>query len=92
MTQLGFNNKNLLSKRIQSVPESFIRNILKVATQADVISFAGGLPSADLFPIDGLEAACSKVLQTNGKKALQYSSSEGDSELRSWISQRYKEK
>jgi len=92
MTQQGFNKNNLLSNRIQSVPESFIRKILKVATQADVISFAGGLPSADLFPIEGLEAACSTVLQTNGKKALQYSSSEGDSELRAWISQRYKEK
>ncbi len=84
--------KNLLSKRIQNVPESFIRKILKVSTQPDVISFAGGLPSADLFPIQGLEDACNKVLQTNGKKALQYSSSEGDSELRAWIAQRYQEK
>lgn len=84
--------KNLLSNRIKNVPESFIRNILKVSTQADVISFAGGLPSADLFPIQGLEDACHKVLQTNGKKALQYSSSEGDVELREWIATRYQEK
>ena len=84
--------KNLLSNRIKNVPESFIRSILKVSTQADVISFAGGLPSADLFPIQGLEDACHKVLQTNGKKALQYSSSEGDNELRAWIATRYKEK
>ncbi len=84
--------KNLLSNRIKNVPESFIRNILKVSTQADVISFAGGLPSADLFPIQGLEYACHKVLQTNGKKALQYSSSEGDVELREWIATRYQEK
>ncbi len=84
--------KNLLSNRIKNVPESFIRSILKVSTQADVISFAGGLPSADLFPIQGLEDACHKVLQTNGKKALQYSSSEGDAELRSWIAKRYQEK
>ncbi len=84
--------KNLLSNRIQNVPESFIRSILKVSTQSDVISFAGGLPSADLFPIQGLEDACNKVLQTNGKKALQYSSSEGDSELRRWIATRYQEK
>jgi 2-aminoadipate transaminase len=84
--------ENLLSNRIKNVRESFIRKILKIATQADVISFAGGLPSADLFPIKGLENACNKVLQTNGKKALQYSSSEGDSELRAWISQRYNDK
>jgi len=83
---------DLLSNRIKNVPESFIRSILKVSTQADVISFAGGLPSADLFPIQGLEEACNKVLKTNGKKALQYSSSEGDSGLRGWIATRYKEK
>jgi len=82
----------LLSNRIKNVPESFIRSILKVSTQADVISFAGGLPNADLFPIQGLQDACNKVLQENGKKALQYSSSEGDSELRAWIATRYKEK
>lgn len=84
--------KNLLSNRIKNVPESFIRSILKVSTQADVISFAGGLPSAELFPIQGLQDACNKVLKTNGKKALQYSSSEGDIELREWIATRYKEK
>ena len=84
--------KSLLSNRIQNVPESFIRSILKVSSQPKVISFAGGLPSADFFPIKGLESACSKVLQNNGKKALQYSNSEGDAELREWIAKRYKEK
>ena len=84
--------KNRLSDRIQKVPESFIREILKVTTQADVISFAGGLPSADLFPLEGIEKACVKVLQNNGKQALQYASSEGDIELREWIANRYQEK
>jgi 2-aminoadipate transaminase len=84
--------KNLLSNRIQNVPESFIRSILKVSSQPDVISFAGGLPNADLFPIKDLEDACKKVLKNNGKKALQYSSSEGDAELREWIAKRYQEK
>ena len=84
--------KSLLSNRIQNVPESFIRSILKVSSQPEVISFAGGLPSADFFPIKALENACSKVLQNNGKKALQYSNSEGDAELREWIAKRYKEK
>ncbi len=79
----------LLSNRIKNVPESFIRKILKVSTQADVISFAGGLPSADLFPVKALEDACVKVLQNNGKQALQYASTEGDSQLRNWIAERY---
>lgn len=80
----------LLSNRIKNVPESFIRKILKVSTQPGVISFAGGLPSADLFPVKALEDACVKVLQNNGKQALQYASTEGDSQLRNWISERYK--
>ncbi len=84
--------ENLLSKRIKNVPESFIRRILKVSSQPDVISFAGGLPSADLFPISALEEASYKVLKNNGKQALQYANSEGDSQLRNWIAQRYKDK
>lgn len=82
--------EHLLSKRIQSVPTSFIREILKVSTQPGIISFAGGLPNPKLFPIDKIKQACSKVLKDNGEKALQYSSSEGDAELRDWVVQRYR--
>lgn len=81
---------HLLSKRIKSVPKSFIREILKVTTQPDVISFAGGLPNSELFPVDQIEKACSAVLKENGPKALQYSSTEGDIGLRQWIANRYK--
>ncbi len=84
--------ENLLSKRIKHVPESFIRRILKVSNQPDVISFAGGLPNADLFPISGLQKASNKVLNDDGKQALQYANSEGDSQLREWIAQRYQDK
>ncbi len=81
----------LLSNRINSVPSSFIREILKVTNEPDIISFAGGLPNSDLFPIEAIEKACSDVLKNNGSKALQYSSTEGDAGLREWISQRYKD-
>ncbi len=42
----------LFADRIQDVPRSFIREILTVALQPDVISFAGGLPNRLLFPVD----------------------------------------
>ncbi|MEE9445461.1 MAG: PLP-dependent aminotransferase family protein [Cocleimonas sp.] len=88
--------QNLLSKRIKNVPESFIRRILKVSNQPDVISFAGGLPNADLFPLKALEEASNKVLKSNeagnGKQALQYANSEGDDQLRAWIAKRYHDK
>jgi len=83
---------HLLSSRIQNVPESFIRKILKVSIQPDVISFAGGHPSADLFPVTAIQNACNKVLDINGKQALQYAGTEGDKKLRHWISDRYQEK
>jgi len=81
---------NLLSERIKNVPKSFIREILKVTTQPDIISFAGGLPNSSLFPVEEIEHACCSVLKANGPKALQYSSTEGDAGLREWIAQRYK--
>lgn len=82
----------LFSDRISDVPRSFIREILKVAIDESVISFAGGLPSRDLFPLDGIKAASNRVLNDCGRDALQYSSSEGDAELRDWIARRYETK
>ncbi len=82
----------LLSSRIQNVPESFIRKILKVSIQSDIISFAGGHPNSELFPVDEISKASAKVFEDNGKQALQYASTEGDQHLREWISARYQEK
>jgi len=84
--------EHLLSERIKRVPESFIRKILKVSTQPDVISFAGGLPNADFFPVEAIKQASNSVLEADGKKVLQYAASEGDAELRNWIAKRYLEK
>ena len=83
---------NIFSDRISDVPRSFIREILKFTIDESVISFAGGLPSRDLFPLEEIKAATQKVLETAGKDALQYSTSEGYEELREWIVNRYKSK
>ncbi len=68
---------SIFSDRISDVPRSFIREILKVAVDRSVISFAGGLPNRDLFPVDELNEAGRKVFQAHGKDVLQYSTSEG---------------
>jgi len=83
---------NIFSDRISDVPRSFIREFLKFTIDESVISFAGGLPSRDLFPLEEIKAATQKVLETAGKDALQYSTSEGFEELREWIVNRYKSK
>ncbi len=76
--------------RIADVPRSFIREILKVAVDHTVISFAGGLPSRDLFPVEEIRAASDKVLRTSGADALQYSTTEGFPPLRELIAGRYR--
>ena len=61
--------------------------ILKVTTRPEIISFAGGLPSADGFPISELRQAFDSVLATEGRSALQYGPTEGYTPLREWVAQ-----
>lgn len=68
--------------RIGQVRPSTIREILKVTEQPDVISFAGGLPAPELFPVSDILAATERVLRETGAQALQYAPTEGFSELR----------
>ncbi|MEE9477968.1 MAG: PLP-dependent aminotransferase family protein [Roseateles sp.] len=67
---------------------SIIREILKVTEKPGILSMAGGLPSADTFPVDALKAACDRVLSQNPREALQYAASEGFAPLRDWVAQR----
>jgi 2-aminoadipate transaminase len=66
---------------------SVIREILKVTEQPGIISFAGGLPSPQTFPIDAMREACDRVLKDDGQAALQYAASEGYAPLREWVAQ-----
>jgi DNA-binding transcriptional MocR family regulator len=67
---------------------SAIREILKVTQLPEVISFAGGLPAPELFPVARIAEATQRVLSTRGAPALQYSVTEGIPELRRWIAGR----
>jgi len=80
-----------LAQRAHHMNPSVIREILKVTEQPGIISFAGGLPSADTFPIEAMQAACAKVLSQDGKSALQYAASEGHGPLRDWVAQELKQ-
>ena len=71
--------------RMRQLRPSTIREILKVTAQPEVISFAGGLPAPELFPLDDVRAAAESVLSTGGPEALQYGPSEGFMPLREWI-------
>ena len=70
------------AKRMSYLKASEIREILKVTEQEDVISFAGGLPAPELFPIEEIDEVSQIVLKESGAKALQYSTTEGYAPLR----------
>jgi len=67
------------------MPPSAVREILKVAERPDILSFAGGLPAPELFPVEEIAAAHAEVLRLSGRSALQYSTTEGFGPLREWI-------
>ena len=77
------------AERMNHVQKSFIREILKITENPDVISFAGGLPNPDSFPIKEIQQASEKVLADYGSSVLQYSSTEGYLPLREYIAERY---
>lgn len=79
-----------LAQRMEGVPRSYIREILKVTAQPDIISFAGGLPHPASFPVDAVASAAASVLEEAGPEALQYTTTEGFPPLRQWIADRYK--
>ena len=81
---------SMFADRISDVPKSFIREILKVAISPNIISFAGGLPNRDLFPVKELQNASNRVFEESGHEALQYSNTEGYMPLRELISERYR--
>jgi 2-aminoadipate transaminase len=84
--------KYLFAERMKQIPVSFIREILKVTSSPDTISFAGGLPSPDYFPLDAIKEAAIKVLEKDGRNVLQYAVSEGYYPLREFIADRYYKK
>jgi 2-aminoadipate transaminase len=73
------------AQRTQRMTSSVIRELLKFTALPDVISFAGGLPGPDLFPVEEMKEATESVLETRGRIALQYSTTEGYPPLREMI-------
>jgi DNA-binding transcriptional MocR family regulator len=77
-----------LARRTERLKASEIRELLKLTARPEIISFAGGLPAAELFPAQEMAEVTRRVLETEGCKALQYSTTEGDPVLRHHIAER----
>lgn len=79
----------IFSDRIVNTKKSFIREILKVTSNKEIISFAGGLPNPISFPVKALQEAIDQMIKTNGSSVFQYATTEGYLPLRQYIASRY---
>lgn len=73
------------AQRMQNMGSSLLRELLKITQDSEIISFAGGLPAPEVFPVEAFKEATCKVMEEEGQRALQYSASEGYYPLRQWI-------
>jgi 2-aminoadipate transaminase len=73
------------AQRTKGIKSSAIRELLKVTQRPEIISFAGGLPAPDVFPVARFQEACCKVLEQDASQALQYGASEGYEPLREMV-------
>lgn len=86
---IAFQEKSYrFASRMSRMPVSAIREILKVTERPEIISFAGGLPAPELFPVAAIAKAYADVFADEGPAALQYSTTEGWRPLREWIARR----
>ena len=76
------------ASRMDLLKGSEIRELLKLTAKPDIISFAGGLPAPELFPVEEMMAASKAVMEESGRQALQYSTTEGYPRLREQIAER----
>jgi len=81
--------ERFLSESGKSMKRSAIREILKVLEKPGMISFAGGLPAPETFPVGDLREIVLDVLENEGAEALQYSTTEGDTLLRRMLVERH---
>lgn len=82
--------QNSLASRVKGLKASAIREIFKLVGQADIISFAGGIPSPELFPTEEWGYLLNKMMLENGKQALVYGVTEGYAPLIEIINNRLK--
>ncbi|WP_283577787.1 PLP-dependent aminotransferase family protein [Limosilactobacillus reuteri] len=80
------------SKRVPADGTDAVGAILQAAADPKIISFAGGLPAPELFPVKEMKAAVDKVFEEHGQEAMQYGAAKGVTALRKVIQQHVKKK
>ena len=80
------------ASRMDRMKASEIRELLKLTARPDIISFAGGLPAPELFPVKEIAQVSHDLVLKEGQKLLQYATTEGRPTLREKIAKRMTEK
>lgn len=88
MLRTGLDWQGLFARTGRTLRGSDIRDLLRVTARPSIISFGGGLPAPELFPLDELRAAFDRVLVEEGRQALQYGPTEGHRPLREFLAER----
>lgn len=82
---------SIVSDNAKNMRRSAIRDLLKMATRPEIISFGGGFPDITAFPVDELKEVVREVLDENAIQALQYGETLGLKQLREILAERYRE-
>ena len=90
--EMGSDLSGHFSERARGLRASEVRELLKLLELPDMISFAGGFPNADTFPVDIVREIANDVLKKDGPKTLQYGITEGIPQLRESVAERMKKK
>jgi len=85
----GMNWQPCFAQRTAQMRRSTVRELLKVTAQPDMISFGGGIPAPELFPVVEITEATAAVLRRSSEPALQYGETEGIAGLRDWVAARF---
>lgn len=81
--------QRLFAQDVHNFMRSPVRDIFRKVDLNSIYSFAGGYPDPATFPIGEIRKICDGVLERYGARALQYGATQGLTELREVLSQRY---
>ncbi len=88
---MSVNIQEIISGNAKNMRRSAIRDLLSVANSPEIISFAGGFPNPNTFPVEDLKEIMAEVLEYESESALQYGTTEGNNRLRDQLALRYRE-
>lgn len=84
--------KYKFANRMERMVSTEIRDLLKWIADPTLLSFAGGLPAAELFPVSEIANVAHEVVEREGRTILQYGSVVGSLPLREKIAKRMGDK